>query len=1367
MGEAFLGDAQIEAFKSEWRPRGLRSAAEGDWPLGGPTPTDLQEAMVRTVRRLNGERTTANSAVLGIGVEAKDGMSWSAEKVAETVCAVGADWELRFVTRHAGEADAAFKQLVELVGDRRTVRRAMRSSTLVPELYRPLAWLAAAAVLAAAVGVAGALLGKLAVGAAAPLSFGVLVLAGLALWAANRLTPSLTLMPGADVDQRIAKALAEKPEGRESEERFEAAIVRALDPEHPRIVILEDLEAVSPWVSNVVKSYLKTPPDTREQQLWVVLARARQPSRSSQAGQAEPVNVPALNMLSVDGRYSWWLFGQNTLTKAEKKELLEKRDGRSVSREDVRMRQRSVGRVVALEQIEYEGDQPSVPELDDLAPAELRAFALLAVAARVPDPDAVEAADLGTIARGSNSEDAHLTELLREWFPKGDQNAPAIESAFDMVSRRLLAQLDQPLTGRVRSAMRVRRSFADALCAPAAWERRELPSQDLAHAFWAAYSERELLQRRQWSAPVADRLIWHLRAIKEPTQLRSSGQHDLADRLFQTAIDGAEAALALCVEGLVPRPTGDDRRGLYQQARLLLAADADPPDIERTERLRTSAWLAYQLTGEPALVNSINGLSTDLSTLPPTEPTDPLLRLYREMVPRLESTPLPTPGEHRTPAAVLDHARMRAIWLVSILGPVIEAKRAPELHAAVDAADAATPAILEGALARLRESSDDDTAALDHLTLIRLALSETVTGGREGGKIAQARERCELILSFSSGRLALGSNPRVRVHYMLDGLLRHLDATARASLVLLDPRKTRSANESRRAALEELENLHVIWHNMELYELADLAALSRATFDVVEHSEVPLTEARTSAGDDLLVGLAPGGGAAIQRIEAELLVGVARLRWSLPAGSLALLEAANLAIDNGIGSGLATELGRLVLLASGNTSARRQAEQVVAYLLDPPGRPSLLEVVDTDLAEVANIMLAGVTSAGSGVGKRLIQAIHVRNQSVEPDWRKDEIEQIIERGAAFHDGPPTDPEELAQLLERWRRRAWASGTDASTTTHEPPPPSYVHRTHTRYCDLLTYVFHAGLAERDTEADAAKLLATIDADKRTHSEVQLAFRLSISLAQHGVEATPSASALSAGTSGTTTAPIRFRLNGPYKPRRKSDLNSSQRLFALTLEVQRSTIDAVASQMSPGLAAGVYGGLAAHSQGPQAAQYRARWQYWRGVDEQLTQSAAVFAQYARGRYFEVFWHHFERVPELPIDVDHVKLQALLGGPPDRLWDLAEPIPDPLVLDAAGKPYRVRSGFLRAGYYLFHGEARDDESDEVTKARRELNAAAAGAIRGLYQLLVENPYLSRELHEIYSQQRSRFDQIDKENRQSFSPAEAAVGVANAEHV
>lgn len=500
MEATFLRDAQVEAFEREWRPRTLRSAAEGDWPVGGRTPADLQEAVVRTVRRLNGERTTGNSTVLGIGVEIRDGMSWSAEKVAETVRAVGADWELCSVTRHAGEADAAFKQLVELVGDRRAVRRAMRSSTLVPELYRPLVWLAAAAVLAAAVGVVGALLGKLAAGAAAPLSFGVLVLAGLALWAANRLSPSLTLMPGADMDQRIAKALAKKPEGRESEERFEAAIVRALDPDHRRIVILEDLEAVSPWVSNVVKSYLKKPPGTREQQLWILLSRARQPSGSSPAGQAEPVNVPALNMLSVDGRYAWWVFGQNTLTKAEKKELLEKRDGRSVSREDERVRQRPVGRVVALEQIEYEGDQPSVPELDDLTPAELRAFALLAVGARVPDPEAVEAADLDAIARGSNSEDARLTELLREWFPEGDQNAPAIESAFDMVSRRLLAQLDQPSAGRVRSAMRVRRSFADALCAPAAWEARELPSQDLAHAFWCAYSERQLLQRRQWSA---------------------------------------------------------------------------------------------------------------------------------------------------------------------------------------------------------------------------------------------------------------------------------------------------------------------------------------------------------------------------------------------------------------------------------------------------------------------------------------------------------------------------------------------------------------------------------------------------------------------------------------------------------------------------------------------------------------------------------------------------------------------------------------------------------------------------------------------------------------------------------------------------
>ena len=365
-------------------------------------------------------------------------------------------------------------------------------------------------------------------------------------------------------------------------------------------------------------------------------------------------------------------------------------------------------------------------------------------------------------------------------------------------------------------------------------------------------------------------------------------------------------------------------------------------------------------------------------------------------------------------------------------------------------------------------TSDDNTAALDHLTLIRLALCETVTARREGGKTAQARERCELILSFCSGRLALGSNPRVRVHYMLDGLLRHLDATVRASLVLLGQPDARPVHESHRAALEELENLHVIWHNMELYELADLAALSIATFDVVQHLEASSTEAGTSAGADRLVGLGPDGAAAMHRIEAELLVGVARLSWSWPAGSLALLEAANLAIDDGIGRDLTTELGRLVLRVSKNTSARAQAEQVVAYLLDSPGKPSLVNVADVDLADVVDITLAGVTSTESDVGKRLIQAIRVRKESIVAAWRRDEVEQLIEHAAAFHDGPPTDPQELAQLLERWRGRLRGTGSGTLTTASEQPPSSYMRKTRACYCDLLAYVFIKGLAGREAE-----------------------------------------------------------------------------------------------------------------------------------------------------------------------------------------------------------------------------------------------------------------------------------------------------------
>jgi hypothetical protein len=1356
MGASFVGAARIEAFEREWHPRTLRSSADGDWPLGAPTPANLQEAVIRTVKRLNGERTTGNSAVLGIGVETRDGMTWSAEKVAETVRDVGADWELRTVTRHAGEADAAFKQLVELVGNRRTIRRAMRSSTLVPELYRPLAWLTGAAVLAASVGVAGALLGRLAVGAAAPLSFGVLVLSGLALWAANRLAPSLTLMSGADIDQRMAKALAENPEGRESEQRFEAAIVRALDPEHRRIVILEDLEAVSPWVSNVVTSYLKNRPGTRARQLWVLLARARQPSGSSPAGQAEPVNVPALNMLRVDGRYSWWLFGQNTLTKAEKKELLEKRGGCYVRREDERVRQRPVGRVVAMEQIEYEGDRPSMPELDDLTPAELRAFALLAVAARVPDPGAVEAADLGTIARGSNSEDARLTELLREWFPEGDQNAPAIEDAFDVVARRLLAQLAQPPTGRIRSAMRVRRSFADALCASAAWEARELPSQDLAHAFWCAYSERELLQRRQWSAPVADRLIWHLRAIKEPTRLRSSGRHELADRLFQTAVGGAEAALALCVEGLVPRPTGDNRRGLYQQARLLLATDAQPPDVARTERLCTSAWLAYQLTGEPAFVGSVNGLSADLGTSPPKEPTDRLLRLYREMVPGVKSTPLPSSGGHRASAAVLDNARIRAIWLVSILAPMIETKRAPELHAAAAAVDAATPAILKGALARLRESSDDNTAALDHMTLIRLVLGETMTAGREGDRVAQARERCELILSFCSGRMARGSNPRVRVHYMLDGLLRHLDATARASLALLGTREARSTDDSLSAALEELENLHVIWHNMELYELADLAAMSRAAFDLVDHPNAMSAAVPGSSGGDYLVGLTAGGAAVMYRMEVALVVGVPRLAWSFPAASVPLLEAANLAITNGMGEQLAAELCRLVLPLSGNTPAVAQAEQIAAYLLDPPGQAGALDVPDNVLIGIADSLLCCVTSTRSPVGKRVIEAIRTRNVDVASEWVKDRIEQSVEHATAFHDKPPSDPEELAELLSSWRRRAWGEGTAKSPNPREPRPSDYLQATRKLYCDVLAYVLRDSADNEQVEADAAKLLAAIPAEERTLGAVQLAYRLCIRLElapPH--EAAAGASLRPASETGTATAPIPFRLSVDV-PQAEQPASSSRERLALALEVQRSAIAAVAGYLSPGSSCAIYLFLARHHDGQQAIEYRAKGQFWRAADERLKQEALV-DQYQRGRYFEVFWHHFRRVPELPLDSDWGQLQALLDNPRAQLWNLAEPIPEPLELDDRENPIRVCSRFVRAGYFLFHSGAEEALSAQAAETRRHVDAAAGRAIHGLYRLLVQNPRLTPELHEIYRQQRSRFDQIDRENRRSFGVAEA----------
>ena len=123
-------------------------------------------------------------------------------------------------------------------------------------------------------------------------------------------------------------------------------------------------------------------------------------------------------------------------------------------------------------------------------------------------------------------------------------------------------------------------------------------------------------------------------------------------------------------------------------------------------------------------------------------------------------------------------------------------------------------------------------------------------------------------------------------------------------------------------------------------------------------------------------------------------------------------------------------------------------------------------------------------------------------------------------------------------------------------------------------------------------------------------------------------------------------------------------------------------------------------------------------------------------ARGRYFEVFWHHFTRVPELPCDLERelVAAPAVATGAGD-----GGTVPAALVFGADGMPTAVSGEFLRAGHRLFHGAAGTNGGQQERDA---IDHAAQDEIANLYWLLMERTSVSNELREIFRRQRRRFD-------------------------
>jgi hypothetical protein len=538
-----------------------------------------------------------------------------------------------------------------------------------------------------------------------------------------------------------------------------------------------------------------------------------------------------------------------------------------------------------------------------------------------------------------------------------------------------------------------------------------------------------------------------------------------------------------------------------------------------------------------------------------------------------------------------------------------------------------------------------------------------------------------------------------RTSFLVDGLLRQVDVTIRAGAAALDGAGGGTYEQTLRATFEELEELHVMWHNLELYELADVTALTRNALGVLTGRRM---SAVTHGADvaDYLVGISGTDARPMHRVQAELLVGAARVAHSTYKAAVPLVEAASVAITAGLGNRLAFELCSVV---AEHTSASREERHdvLLGYLLDPAhDHPGLFDAPDADVDKLGIRYFNCITDGTSAEGRRLRallrEALEERQRSLDP-WLADLVTQQLQMRDIQYDGPPADAGALAAVLSEWEARVWNGAPPGMEPAGGSPPAMYLSTCRRRHHYVLQYLWDTVEQPGSAVAEhAARLLAECDDEQPGHAPVTLA-----SLVTARLDLMP---------------------------------ESDPETLARALRIQRDGIESVAAQLAPASARSIYERLARFD-AEHAAEHTAQAQFWRAEEERMHEERLVH-HVARGRYFDVFWHHFTRVPELPCDLEreHVAAPAAATGDGDR-----STVPAALVFGADGLPTAVSGAFLRAGHRLFHGTASANGGQEERDA---IDRAAQDEIGNLYWLLMERTSVSNELREIFRRQRRRFD-------------------------
>jgi hypothetical protein len=1305
---------------------------EAATPPSYEEPIDDFETLVRRrISRVLNAKGSNTRVLLGIVVEARDGMTRDAERACTIISErVEPNWRIRFLSGDERHKQGPLTELSALFGGTRPIMRAARASGLVPGHAKDWIWSAFMTTLAVVLSVAAGLGSHLAVGANV-YSGGVIGLAvgsGVLAALASGLKAGGIPVFGHPAMKRLEEAVAADAAKTDADLAFGTRLVEELSHERGsfrelssqkrnRAVVIDDYGRLSPRTMELVEQYIRTSPrdavrdptKDRPEELWVVFDKGSPPE--SERAQRSTGHISDFTTF---GSFQARTYRQQQLDDVRKRLLVRRLEHGSLDRNDRRLRYRRIGDIISGAKDATTEQELLVQLRDDGDSSSVLSFAFLAVAASVPSPARLRPADVvrPMSAHGGASPDP-LRDLLLAWFPKLNRPGPLSDALRN--SARTFAPFFEEREKHDRG-VRVDAGWADAFAHAYNAIRREhdLPPADGAHAFWALYWRRRLANSSSWSGPAVESMITHLRALREPASVSHRYGEHVARSLCEAALFGAHAALALCIPGVAPGRSyapGDteEQEGLIDCAFAFISEGAEPQDDAFRETLLDCAWALYMLTGHSVLLEPISVIEY---TRTGRAADDPLVNLYLESLVR-GSAPLPPLPERDSPSseAVRDHARVRGLWLAALLRPLIRRGRSDWLSEAIADSEATMAGVISRAVVRIEAGRNDLFDSLDYATLVvggtwcRLtqapgepcseALNVALKG--MGGGIRRAREARQ---GSSSGRR----------NFVLNGLLQTLIA-----IVVDEP--------------DDLSDLYVMWRSLELNELADLCGLCCNVYAAADPKLCFRDDAK------LLVGLGGAEDRPINIVESELLAGIARLSGSVASGGTPIVEAACVAIDARLGEGFLFEFSKL-LATQHMTIGYKRRERILQRALDTPeGHRGVFETEDHELGETVTQLLNCLEDPRSAVAEQLAAALAGRRASIRSPWLEDELDQCLEYSQVGHT-TPCDDNELLALLTRWRIRIWepglppsVAGANASRERHTESALSPSNASSSGDAKVL-YVY-------EFPENGEQLPITSTQINAYQAKTRYTYAFVLARMWDGVDRVQGAVLDDAIRLLSEDLPVSrggyVTLANCVSTRLAALGMKTSAAFERAISVQREGIAYAKADLTPLTNYLVYSELVEHD--PHArADHEGCAEFWEYEEHRLSQER-LFLQFEGRHYFEVFWYHYGRPPEPPCDLDRSEVETPYSSPPGE-------VPEPLLLDELEEVVGISGDFLRLGDEVFHRRPMQLGSEAI---RSEISSRARRNVHPLYELLIGRETVSPSVRELYQEQLKRFDELE----------------------